>query len=67
MFGIVFGTLCLFALIAVISRERYYRKHGYPQHRSYRHCGCHHHHARHDHHHDDAPESTPAPQAGASV
>ncbi len=69
MFGIVFGTLCLFALIAVISRERHYRKHGYPAHRH------HHGHCGHCHHHCDHPppsagsssEATPAAQTGGAV
>lgn len=39
MFGIILGTLCLIALIRTISRERYFRRHGYPQY-PYGHYGC---------------------------
>ena len=60
--GIIFGTLCLFLLVAVVSRERHYRKHGYPRHG--------HHHGRCGgcgYHHHDGPHSPPVPpQSGAT-
>jgi len=55
MFGIIFGTLCLIALIATIRRERYFRRHGYPQY-PHGHHGCGHHH----HGHPGAPQQAPA-------
>lgn len=39
MLGIILGTLCLIGLIATIRRERYFRRHGYPQ-RGHGHHGC---------------------------
>jgi hypothetical protein len=57
MFGIILGTLCLIALFATIRRERYYRRHGYPQYRHGHHgCGYGHHH----HYHPDMPPQAPA-------
>jgi hypothetical protein len=71
MFGIIFGTLCLIALIATIRRERYFRRHGYPQYPYGHHgCGCgyHHHHRSHEPPAAGAPPSagTAAPEGSAS-
>lgn len=56
MFGIIFGTLCLFLLVGLISRERHFRKHGYPTHwhRHGRCGGC-------GYYHHDGPHSPPSP------
>lgn len=63
MFGIIFGTVCLIALIATIRRERYFRRHGYPQHRhGYHGCGYHHHHGCHP----GAPPPEPPAQGPAT-
>jgi len=40
MLGIILGTICLVLLIGTIRRERYFRRHGYPQPRhGYHGCG----------------------------
>ena len=55
-------------LIATISRERYYRRHGYPQYRrGYHHHGCGYHH--HQGHPGVPPEgqSTPAATPGPAA
>lgn len=71
MFGIIFGTICLIALIATIRRERYFRRHGYPEHeRGYYGCGGYHHHRWHPgmppHEPPPDPTATPAKEGSAS-
>ena len=71
MFGIIFGTICLIALIATIRRERFFRRHGYPAHPHGHHgCGGYHHHHWHPgappHDRAAAPTEAPAKEGGAS-
>jgi hypothetical protein len=78
MFGIILGTLCLIALIRTIGRERYYRRHGYPQYpHGYYGCGYRGGYGHHHHHgwHPGAPPpdappaqppTAPAPEGGGS-
>lgn len=63
MFGIIFGTLCLIALVATLRRERYFRRYGYPQY-PHGHHGCGYGH-RHHHHADPGtpPQATAVPAA----
>lgn len=66
MFGIIIGTFCLIALIATIRRERYFRRHGYPE-GPYGYHGCaggcgygHGYYGRHHHHwHPGMPPHEP--------